>query len=409
MSTLRIMGDHGRQKGAVSVLTVLLMPVLLAFVGLVIDVGYLYAVKRKIQNISDSLALACAHQFQRGMSCSYTPGAANTAALDVPTLYGVPWSAVTVSNPATNQVRVQISQSTPTYFMKILGFASVSVGASAMADFRPTCLYTLGLTGANALTTGTPANLQMPSCGLFIHSSSATAFNVLSGATLNTMYIDIVGGRTATGTVTPEPMVQVTGIGDPLANLPAPPAPGPCNFVNYEYRGNQALTLNPGVYCGGITIGLKPTVTFNPGLYYLVGGGLNSGPGYSTFVGSGVTFYNTFSSTYPYGPILIGQNGPLFQLSAPTTGPYKGILFFQDRNATGASSVFGGGSAAQMRLSGALYFKTTGVSFNGGSSTTGASYTYIVANNMIFNGSTRINFEAGAAWAPLSGPVRLIQ
>jgi hypothetical protein len=249
----------------------------------------------------------------------------------------------------------------------------------------------------------------MPDCGASIQSSGTTALNVLSGATLNTAYIDIVGNRSATGTVSPEPMVEVSPIGDPLANLPAPPPPGACNFVNYTYRGNQDLTLNPGVYCGGITIGLKPTVTFNPGLYYLVGGGLQSGAGYSSFIGSGVTFYNTYSPTYPYGPVLIGENGPLFQLSAPTTGPYKGILFFQDRNATGATSVFGGGSAAQIRMAGTLYFKTTGVTFNGGSSTTGAVYTYIVANNVTFNGLTRINFQAGASWAPVSGPVRLIQ
>ena len=400
---------RARERGAVSVITVLLMPVLLAFVGLAIDVGYLYAVKRKLQSASDALALGCARQLQRGMSCTYTAGSDNSDALNLPTLYGLPWSSTSVTLPATNQIKALITQNTPTYFMKILGFSSVNISASATADFRPTCVYALAATGNNTLTTGTGANVQMPDCGASIQSSSTTALNVLSGATLNTAYIDIVGNRSATGTVSPEPMVEVSPIGDPLANLPAPPPPGACNFVNYTYRGNQDLTLNPGVYCGGITIGLKPTVTFNPGLYYLVGGGLKSGAGYSSFIGSGVTFYNTYSPTYPYGPVLIGENGPLFQLSAPTTGPYKGILFFQDRNATGATSFFGGGSAAQIRMAGTLYFKTTGVTFNGGSSTTGAVYTYIVANNVTFNGLTRINFQAGASWAPVSGPVRLIQ
>lgn len=396
---------HKHSRGVVTVLTALLLPVLIGFAGLAIDAGYLYVTKRKLQSVSDAVALACTRQLQRGMSCD----ASNPEVLDIQALYGVSWSVVTLSTPATNQVRAVVAQDAPTFFMQVLGFSTVPVSATATAEFRPTCVYTLGATGSNALVTGTAANVQMPNCGVFVHSSNASAFNVITGSTFNASYIDIVGNKIGGGAVTPVPMETVTAIGDPLADLPAPVVPGGCDHINYSNSGNQDVTLNPGVYCGGISIQLKPVVTFNPGVYYLVGGGLKSGFGYSSFIGSGVTFYNTYNATYPYGPILIGGNGPLFQLSAPTTGPFKGILFFQDRSATGAASVFGGGTVAQIRMTGVLYFKTTGLTFNGGSSTVGAAYTSIVANNVTFNGLSRINFQAGTAWAPVSGPVRLIQ
>ncbi len=396
---------HRDSRGVVTVFTALLLPVLIGFAGLAIDAGYLYVVKRKLQSVSDAVALACTRQLQRGMSCD----ASNPEVLDIQTLYGVPWSAVTLTTPATNQVRASVSQNAPTFFMKVLGFSTVPVSASATAEFRPTCLYTLGATGSNALVTGTAANVQMPNCGTFVHSADDAAVNIIAGSTFNASYIDIVGKKIGSGSLTPSvPMQEVSAMGDPLADLPVPTY-GACDYIGFRHNSNQAITLNPGVYCDGITIGLKPVVTFNPGVYYLVGGGLNSGLGYSTLLGTGVTFYNTYNATYAYGPILVGGNGPLFQLSAPTTGPWKGILFYQDRTAAGAASVFGGGTVAQIRMTGVLYFKTTGVTFNGGSSTVGAAYTSIVANNVTFNGLSRINFQAGTSWAPVSGPVRLVQ
>ncbi len=397
---------HRDSRGVVTVFTALLLPVLIGFAGLAIDAGYLYVVKRKLQSVSDAVALACTRQMQRGMSCD----ASNPEVLDIQTLYGVPWSAVTLTTPATNQVRASVSENAPTFFMKVLGFSTVPVSASATAEFRPTCIYTLAATGSNALLTGTAANVQMPNCGAFVHSADDAAVNIIAGSTFNASYIDIVGKKIGSGSLTPSvPMQEVSAMGDPLADLPVPTVPSGCDYVNYTNSGNLDVTLNPGVYCGGITIRLKPVVTFNPGVYYLVGGGLQSGAGYSSFIGTGVTFYNTYNGTYPYAPIVIGGNGPLFQLSAPTSGPLKGILFFQDRTATGSANIFGGGTVAQIRMSGVLYFKTTAVTFNGGSAVLGAPYTTIVANNVTFNGLSRINFQAGTAWSPVSGPVRLIQ
>lgn len=401
--------SRGSQHGAVLVMVVLLLPVLISFMAIAIDVGYLYSVKRKLQTVADAAALACAHQMQRAQPCTYQNGANNAVALDLPALYGIAWSDVNTSQPAANQVQVQVSQNASTFFMKIMSINSVNIIATARAEMRPNCVTTLDTAAASSFQTSVGADLQMPDCGIFVHSNHASAFNGIAGSAVNALTIDIVGHKTATGSVTPTPMVEVAGVGDPLAALPDM-SPGACDHINLEVK--STATLNPGVYCGGITLRLKPTVTFSPGIYYLVGGGLNTGSGYSSISGSGVTFFNTQSlPTYPYGAILIGvANGNSFQLSAPVSGHYKGILFYQDRKVvSGVSSVFGGGANQPLQLTGTLYFPTTNVTYQSQSATSAGAYTNIIAKNVLFSGASRLNYEAGASWAPVSGLVRLVQ
>ena len=77
---------------------------------------------------------------------------------------------------------------------------------------------------------------------------------------------------------------------------------------------NGTHTLNPGIY-NSIQASGNANLTLNPGVYILEGGGLavsgNAGIG-----GTGVTLYNTSSSTGSYGAITLSGSGT-FALSAP--------------------------------------------------------------------------------------------
>ena len=102
-----------------------------------------------------------------------------------------------------------------------------------------------------------------------------------------------------------------------------------CNGNTINANGTSG-TLNPGVYCGGITVsGNGVSATFSSGTYILLGGGLQIKGG-ANATGSGVMFYNTYNSTYSYSPIVVSASSTT--LSAPTSGTYEGVLFFQDRN-----------------------------------------------------------------------------
>lgn len=52
-----------KERGAVFVMTALLLPILFGFMGLAYDVGNLYMHKARLQNVADSAALAGARAF----------------------------------------------------------------------------------------------------------------------------------------------------------------------------------------------------------------------------------------------------------------------------------------------------------------------------------------------------------
>jgi hypothetical protein len=108
-----------------------------------------------------------------------------------------------------------------------------------------------------------------------------------------------------------------------------------------------------------------------------------------------------------YASVTIA-NGVNVAFSAETSGPYQGILFFQNRSITSSSNAtFAGG--ASMQLSGTLYFPTTDVSFSNGS-TAEANATAIVADEVSFTGAANIKYDStGLKTGLFSKAVALVQ
>lgn len=144
--------------------------------------------------------------------------------------------------------------------------------------------------------------------------------------------------------------------------------------------GSHGCTIfSPGLYTGGALSNLKNTTAmFRPGIYYIEGGGLQclancnammasgyadpaapNGTGTSwdgtSAANGGMLIYNTGATGTPTatGPINIGANGSASLIGAPTTGYYKGILFFQDRSADAQTHSLGGGGA--LTIVGTIY------------------------------------------------------
>jgi len=154
-------------------------------------------------------------------------------------------------------------------------------------------------------------------------------------------------------------------VNDPLVGLTAPTFSG-CDYSSVNVSGGN-ITFNPGVYCGGISITGQANVTFNPGTYILNGGGFTSTSNNTVLSGSGVFFYNTSTAGHNFAPISI-TGGTSLTLTAPTSGDYQGVLFFQDRNVgSGSNNTITGGSNSI--LSGTVYLPTGDLSFSGNSTT----------------------------------------
>jgi hypothetical protein len=123
-----------------------------------------------------------------------------------------------------------------------------------------------------------------------------------------------------------------------------------------------------------------------PGVYVIKGGGLMTQAG-AQLRGSEVMIYNTAGSGYAWDPVDF-HAGSTTQLSAPTSGDYKGILFFTDRDVTDTDlNVFAG--TPETQFTGVLYFPNTDVRFTGNSSMEAHKMVFAV-RRVEFQGDTTV-------------------
>jgi Flp pilus assembly protein TadG len=123
---MRARSDHGQA----TVLTVLFLVVLLGMAALVLDIGSWYRADRATQSTADAAALAGA-QALPGDSAT-----ANTLALQYATKNGGLGSGgVTFSSKivANDTIKVTVKRAAPTFFAKIFGKNTVTVGSTATA------------------------------------------------------------------------------------------------------------------------------------------------------------------------------------------------------------------------------------------------------------------------------------
>ncbi len=136
----------GDDLGSILALTVLVLPVVLGFLGLMLDGSLLYAARRELQDGADSAALAGAMQADlewfaqtgkwRIAETETVPGtiSANHAVLEVCSLYGI---NCTVDIPSAHQgrlLRVSAEAEFTTLFLHLLmGRQTYTIGAQSSA------------------------------------------------------------------------------------------------------------------------------------------------------------------------------------------------------------------------------------------------------------------------------------
>jgi hypothetical protein len=222
---------------------------------------------------------------------------------------------------------------------------------------------------------------------------------------LSATAISVTGGYNGS-CVSPEPEVHTPNYGDPLSSLEEP-SYGGCDFnAKVSVSSGESETLTPGVYCKGISI--NGEVVFEPGLYVLVGDGLdiqgNAVVTNNENAAGGVTFYLTGSGN-KYADVKIAS-GSEVTLTPMTTGSLANVLFFQDRNAENAQSKFTG--HAQMDLTGILYFPNSEVEFTGGSELDEADI-LLVADTVKITGNSYLNADYAQGLLPEQHYVRFVE
>jgi Flp pilus assembly protein TadG len=432
-----------RESGQIALLfTVAIIP-LMAILGLVTDIGYMNYVQKCAQSAADAAALAAVSRFnstiggstfgcdQYDWICNSTPvqcpPSLTTASDPVqsaclyakqngfyPTDTTNTTQNVTVvssvsSTPSTAPglnsvgwwITVRVTQRVPQLFSAVVGNTSGLVAARSTGVVSPGlgCVYAMdpSAPGTYYQNGSTVFNAN---CGILVNSSDPSAAMMNSGnATVNATSYSVVGGVNWHGTISPTPTTGITPFPDPLRRL-QPPSPCSsstgCNAADCTAHPNQvvvngATDLWPGAYCGGIWV-KNGTATFHPGNYFIVGGGITTQDSNSHVRGTNTFFYNTYNSSNSYSPVNFNANSDV-QLSAPNSGTYAGILFFQDRGCCTSMTTesFQGGATSYFQ--GTIYFINSLVQFAGNPSVgvDGAKYTIVVARRFSVQGTSSMS------------------
>jgi len=410
MSLTRLLGDR---RGVSALLTGLLLTTVLGFAGLAIDAGGWYAAKRAAQNAADSAAYSAATAVLVGDSDPAAQARAVTARYGF--VAGVSGTVVSVNNgPAggphqgdPKAVEVIIQQPARRIFSSLFVFGGSTIGARAVAIAGQTgdaCVVALDSTAtASALETG-KADVNLMGCSLFANSTSQSALVLKGGATLEADSVGLVGGYDQSNnsniTTTNGIHTGQTPLTDPYKDVPAPKPVG-CTYTNATL-GTGAYSTNaaaPTTFCGGLTINSGAIVTLTSGIYIIDRGDLLVNGG-ATLQGTGVTIVLTSSTGSGYATVHI-NGGATINLTAPTSGPTAGLVFFQDQAAPSGSDVFNGG--ATMAIQGAIYFPRQTVTFSGGSSSTTGGCTQLLASQVQFQGDATLQINCAGTGVRMAG------
>lgn len=396
------------ESGAFAIIAGLGLPVAISATVLGAEVG-LYAFRHQtMQGVADAAALSGVISGATGTTL-VTQSRAVAAAQGY--VNGASDVTVTVNSPPTSgankvagAVEVIVSQPQQPILARIFSSASISVRARAVAKLNPggSCLLALNATASGAITIQGSTTVSLTDCDAFSNSSSSNAITGSGSSVMN------VNSAIAVGTIPGSTSINaVNGIRN---NAPAALDPyASRNFDSFNgcaknYSGGN-VTLQPGVYCAGISLTAGAIVNMAPGVYYLDSSDLKVA-GNATLTGTGVTIVFTSSKGKTWGSASISSNA-IINLSAPTSGPTAGIVLFGDRAMpTGTAFKLTGGGTQQW--TGAIYLPQADLTYAGGSSG-GAGCTQIIANTVTFTGTSNLSLScAGMNIQPAGNKIAVL-
>lgn len=402
-------------RGAVVVLAAILFPVVVGGLGLGVETSYWYLTQRKLQHAADVSAHAGSARNRAGDSLAEI----EEAAAHIAHASGLPFDGgtVTVNVPPASgaflgdpdSLEVLLAETRTRWFTSVYASGSVTLRARAVTRIQggaPACILALSETANGAITVSGSTDVSLENCDVASNSVSASAFDMSgTGASMTTGCVYAVGQANVTPDLTLTECAEVKEhapvVRDPYRDVAEPAVAGPCENSKVGKPG-ETTTVTPtydhpsGVpsrrYCKGLDI--KGDVTFEPGLYIIEGGDVTFNGGNpdaeSTIgiTGDGVTFYMT-------GSARLKMNGNVrLNLSAPTSGPFSGILFFGARDATGVSHVISGTSDST--LQGAVYTPASHIEFEGASAATGGC-TQVIGDQVTMTGNSTLQSSCEAA------------
>ena len=320
------------EKGAIIVKLALVLPVLLTLVGGTIDLASGFRDKQKLQSAADAAAKAAALEltlidYTKNDITSLARAVVNASVAANSAGGSRPVQVIATTKTDPLQVTVTATQRTEGVFNKFgLQHSHNVVRSVAQVIGKPNiCVLGLDPSEAGTLELWSKARMTAQNCAVYSNSNSTKGIVTKQTSTLAATMICSVGGTEgANGSLSPEPITDCPSFTDPLASRAAPSV-GPCAETGRVVASGM-VTLQPGVYCGGLTINGTAVVTLAAGEYIIKNGPLIVADS-ASIVGESVGFYLVGE-----GARFVFATGTTISLKAPVSGTMAGLLFFESRD-----------------------------------------------------------------------------
>lgn len=404
------------RRGNALVIAGAALPMIVGAAGLANDTIQWTLWKRQLQRAADSAAIAGVYDRagSSGSTGNTLSAVQHDVTLNLHTRMGLLTGYPTVSYPEdsgvmSDQVEVQlrVQQRLPfsSMFMSTAPTIIATARAAAISSGGNACVQALETNASKTgITNSGNTTIYMPDCVMYSNSPSSNSAAAGGSSSVTALAIAAVGGIAQSnnwnvGAYRP----YSPTLSDPFAAINPTPSDMKCagHLNNKGVWVNDALTETTNMSTAkaqdgsaancwaSLSVGSNKSLTvpddFGP--IYVNGGSANLQGSFSC-TGCAIVLTNKTASS-PIGTFTSNAQANT-TIIAPTDGTFAGIAVYQDRRAadcSGCSKLNGGSNST---ITGAVYFPSQEVWFNGGTNPT-ATCTMLVARRVTLTGNS--NFK----------------
>jgi Flp pilus assembly protein TadG len=354
------------------------LPLVVGSAGLATDTIQWALWKRQLQRAADSAALAGVYdRIANDSSTANVPAAVDDDLdrhdhTDITLLSGYPQVDYPSGTNWTNPVRVTLA------LQKKLGFSSLFMSSPPVITTRATaatvatgvyCVVSLVDTSATGIKATGNGDIDL-GCGMITNSTSLTAAIATGSSEVNATPVAAVGDIQDSDNWGGAELLPFTvKQDDPYADVDVPsfsPCKGGGNKIQISNPGTTVdRSSDTGVQCVS-DIDVNGTLILGSATYVIDGGNFSAGSQAKiSCTHCTVILTNSDGGTPTIGSADI-NGGAEIKMSAPDSGTYEGILFYQDRRAPESTTIvnkINGNSDSLME--GAFYFPKQQLQING--------------------------------------------
>lgn len=413
-------------RGNILVIFGAALPLLVGAAGLANDTIQWTLWKRQLQRAADSAAIAGV--YDREAAAGSTAGTTDAVTHDL-TLNQHTWMALKTGYPQVTfpaasgvmryQVRVSLAIQQRLPFSSMFLSTAPTIVANATAASIPAggdaCIEALDPNAVTGVNFNGNAAIYMPDCDIFSNSAGTNSAIAKGSSDVTANSVGSVGGIQESNNF------HVTAyrpysppMEDPFADVTPDPSKMNCGSGNVVLDENTDFSKLNGVNCFS-SLSVKPNSTLvvppNFGPIYLNGGGVDF-KGNFTCTGCTIVMTNKDAAS-PIGNITTNATANI-NITAPTSGDFKGLAIYQDRRATDCSNCNKINGNSLSVITGGIYFPTQELQYNGTGNTV-ATCTMFVSKRVTFIGNSGVSnkfkklAECSAFGLPSSATTRMVR